>query len=310
MPFRRAITNNVHIKFAALAVGIVLWMFAKGEQDGTRLFSVPLVLRNIPEGLTTVEKTPASVDVLLQGDNKELVRLKLWGSPRAVVDMTGAEADHTLRVSLSPANVVLPSDAQVQVVEVRNPRNLDLEIDELVDRKVAVSPMFVGEPAEGFYIRGRAHSLPDSVFVFGPEAVVSGMTTVRTAILDIEGRRNRVDAARRVEFDDGWNLHAVPKEVRVLVDIEGTRVTTLAEVPMLFEHELGFEEATVFPETVELTLSGPDHLTLGLTASDVVVLIDAMGLPRGTHELIPEVSTPDGIEVHGVTPARVTVTLK
>lgn len=310
VPFRRAVFNNMHIKVAALAVGIVLWMFAKGEQEGTRLFSIPLVLRNVPDGLTSVEKIPDTVDVLLEGDNKELVRLNLWGEPYAVIDMAEAQADRTFRVSLSPANVIIPRDANVQVVEVRRPRSLDLEIDELINSKVAVSPVVEGAPADGYYVFGRKRTLPDSVFVFGPARVVSELTSVSTALLSIAGRRSRVDAVRRIEFEERWNLHAVPKEVRVLVGVEGTKVTTLSDVPTLFEHELGFEEATVVPETVELTLSGPDHLASSLRAEDVRVLVDAMGLPRGTHDLVPEVHVPEGIDVHGVTPARVTVTLK
>jgi YbbR domain-containing protein len=285
-------------------------MFAKGEQEGARLFSIPLILRNVPDGLTYVEKIPDSVDVLLEGDNKELVRLNLWGEPYAVVDMTGARAGGTFRVSLSPANVVLSHDAEVQVVEVRDPRSLDLEIDELINRKVAVSPVIEGAPADGYYLLGRERSLPESVFVFGPARVVSELTSVRTVPLSIDGRRSRVDAVRRIEFEERWNLHAVPKEVRVLVGVEGTKIATLPDVPTLFEHELGFREATVVPATVELTLSGPDHLVSSLRAEDVLVLVDAMGLPRGTHELVPEVHVPEGIDVRGVTPARVTVTLK
>ncbi|MEA3408921.1 MAG: hypothetical protein U9Q95_01080 [Candidatus Eisenbacteria bacterium] len=310
MPFRRAIVNNMHIKVAAVLVGIMLWMFAKGEQEGTRLFSVPLILRNVPDGLTNVEKIPDSIDILLEGDNKELVRMNLWGEPYAVVDMTGAQAGGTFRVSLSPANVILPSDAKVQVVDVRDPRNLDLEIDELINSKVAVAPVIEGAPADGYFVFGSVRSLPDSVFVFGPSRVVSALKSVRTASLSIDGRRNRIDAVRGIEFEERWNLNAVPREVRVLVGVEGTRIATLADVPTLFEHELGFEEATVIPATVELTLSGPDHLASSLRAEDVIVLVDAMGLPRGTHELVPEVHVPEGMEVHGVTPARVTVTLQ
>jgi YbbR domain-containing protein len=310
VPFRRAIFNNMHIKVAALVVGSVLWMFAKGEQESSRLFSIPLVLRNVPEGLTTVERIPDSVDVLLEGDNKDLVRLNLWGEPYSVIDMTGAQAGRTLRVGLSPANVVLPRDARVQVVEVRRPRSLDLEIDELISGRVAVSPVVGGAPADGYYVFGSKRSMPDSVFVFGPARIVSELTSVSTAPLSIDGRRNDVDAVRRIEFDERWNLHAVPKEVRVLVGLEGTKTATLPDVPMLFEHELGFDEATVFPQTVVLTISGPDHLASSLRAEDVEVLIDAVGLPRGTHELVPEVRAPEGIEIHGVTPARVTVRLQ
>ena len=98
MPFRRAITNNMHLKISAIVVGTVLWMFAKGEQEATRLFSVPLMLRNMPEGLTTVQQTPELIDVIIEGDNKELARLTLWGDPHAIVDMAGAQAGRTFTV--------------------------------------------------------------------------------------------------------------------------------------------------------------------------------------------------------------------
>ena len=107
-----------------------------------------------------------------------------------------------------------------------------------------------------------------------------------------------------------WNLHAVPKEVRVVVDIEGTRMVTLSDVSLVFEHELGFGEAIVSPYVVELTISGPEHLAVALTPQDVSVVVDAMGLPRGTHELVPDVQVPEGMELLGVVPPKVTATLQ
>ena len=302
--------NNIGIKVAAIIVAVVLWLFAKGEQEADRLLAIPLVLRNMPEGLTAARDIPDHVDVVLAGDNKELVRTALWGEPYAVVDMSGAEADRTMRVTLSQANVVLPRDAQVQVLEVRDPRNLDIEVDRLIDRKVRVAPTVTGEPADGFFVLGSYRTLPDTVFVFGPAGVVAGMDSVSTAVLDVTGRRSNVDAARRLEFSGDWNLHAVPKEVRVIVEIEGTRVATLSDVPVTLEHEPGFNEALLTPQAVEVTLSGPDHLAVSLTPDDIIAVVDAVGLPRGVHELVPEVRVPDGIELHGVNPARVTVTLR
>ena len=89
---RGVITNNLGLKVAALIVAIVIWLFAKGEEAANRHFSVPLVLRNIPEGVTTVERPPETVDVIFTGANKELLKLRLWGEPCAVIDMTGAAA--------------------------------------------------------------------------------------------------------------------------------------------------------------------------------------------------------------------------
>jgi hypothetical protein len=310
LSFARSITNNLHIKIAAVVVGVIVWLFAKGEQDAERLFQVPLVLRNMPDGLTTVESPPGSVDVVLESANKDLAKLSLWGDPYAVIDMSDAQANRMLTVSLSPANIVLPRDSGVQVVEVRNPRSIDLDIDRLVEKPAGVVPVIEGQPAEGYYVLGNVRCVPDTVSVFGPSQVLATLTEVAAAPLSVEGRRNRVDATRRIEFGGHWNLHSVPKEIRVVVGIEGTRVATLSGVPAVLEHELSFSEATVEPEEVELTVSGPDHLVTSLTPDDVQVRVDAMGLYKGTHEVIPEVTVPDSVEVHGVTPARVTVTLK
>jgi YbbR domain-containing protein len=310
MSFARAITNNMHIKIAAIIVGIVVWLFAKGEQDAERAFPIPLVLRGMPEGLTTVKNPPGSVEVVLEGANKDLIRVGLWGKPYAVVDMSDAQAERMLTVSLSPANIILPRDSRVQVLEVRNPRSIDLDIDRIAEKHVEVRPVVQGEPPQGYYVLGESRSMPDTVSVLGPSKVLASLREVSTAPLSIEGRRNKVDVSRRIEFDGQWNLHAVPREVRVIVDIEGTRVATLSSVPAVLERELSFSAATMEPETVELTVSGPEHLITSLTPDDVQVTVDAMGLYRGTHEVVPEVTVPEGVEVHGVTPPRVKVTLQ
>jgi len=75
LPLRNVVTNNLNLKVASVVVAVFLWLFAKGEQTGDRQFSIPLVLRNVPSGLTTVERIPDSVEVVISGDNKELVKL-------------------------------------------------------------------------------------------------------------------------------------------------------------------------------------------------------------------------------------------
>lgn len=310
MLFRRAVTNNLNLKIGSVVVAVFLWLFAKGEQTGDRQFSIPLILRNVPDGLTTVERIPESIDVVISGDNKELVKLSFWGEPYAVLDMQEAAADRVFRVSLSPANVVIPRESGVQVVEVRDPKSLDLEVDRRLERRVPVEPLIEGGPAEGYYLLGSPASIPDSVTVFGPASVVQSVSSVVTEPLSISGRRARVESSRRVAFEGPWNLHAVPREVRVVVDVEGTEVITLHEVPVEFRHEPGFAAVTVEPTAIELRVAGPAHLATGLAAADVTVLIDARGLPRGIHQILPDIRVPDGLEVVSSRPTRFQATLE
>ncbi len=310
MPFRRAISNNISLKVGSVVVAVFLWLFAKGEQTGDRQFSIPLVLRNVPEGLTTVERIPESVVVVVSGDNKELVKLRFWGEPYAILDMSEAAADRVFRVSLSPANVVVPRESGVQVIEVRDPRSLDLEVDRRLERRVPVEPVVQGTPADGFYLLGSPRTVPDSVTIYGPASVVQSISSVATELLSVSGRRVQVESSRRIEFEGPWNLHAVPKEVRVAVDIEGTEVVTLREVPVEFRHEPGFAAVTVEPTVIELQVAGPAHLAAGLAAGDVTVLIDARGLPRGVHQILPDVRVPDGLVVVNSRPTRFQATLE
>jgi YbbR domain-containing protein len=307
---RGIVTNNLSLKVGSVVVAVVLWLFAKGEQTGDRQFSIPLVIRNVPEGLTTVERIPETVDVVISGDNKELVKLTFWGQPYAVLDMTEAAADRVFRVSLSPANVIVPRESGVQVVEVRDPKSLDLEVDRRLERRVSVEPVIEGSPADGYFLLGDPTTIPDSVTVYGPASVVQSLSSVKMEPLSISGRRARVESSGRILFEGPWNLHAVPREVRVTVDIEGTEVVTLPEVPVEFRHEPGFGAVTVEPTVIELQITGPAHLVARLTAADVNVVIDARGLPRGVHQILPEIHLPEGLVVVGNRPTRFQATLE
>jgi len=307
---RTIITNNLNLKIAAVVVALFLWMFAKGEQTADRLLSVPLRLRDVPEGVTTVRRPPETVDVVFSGNTSELIRLRLWGEPYAVIDMSEAAAGRDFRVSMSPSNVIVPRDSDVQVLEVREPKALDIDVERLEERRVAVEPAIDGELPEGYYMLAGAKSIPESVMVYGPESVVEGLDRVRTAPLSVSGRRSRVEAARLVEFAENWNLHAVPREVRILVEVEGTTVARLTDVPVNLRREPGFSSAEVDPPVAILELSGPEHIASRLDAEDVTILIDARGLPRGVHQLVPDVGVPDGITILSTTPARFTVTLE
>jgi YbbR domain-containing protein len=308
--FKRILTNNLNLKVGSVVVALFLWLFAKGEQTGDRQFSIPLVLRNVPDGLTTVERVPDSVDVVISGDNKELVKLRFWGEPYAVLDMSEAAADRVFRVSLSPANVVVPRESGVQVIEVRDPKSLDLEVDRRLERRVPVVPRVEGRLPDGYYLLGEPATIPDSVTIYGPASVVQSFSSVATEALSVSGRRARVESSRRIEFEGPWNLHAVPKEVRVVVDVEGTEVVTLEEVPVEFRHEPGFASVTVEPTLIQLQVAGPEHLVAGLSPGDVSVLIDARGLPRGIHQILPDIRVPDGLVVVSNRPTRFQATLE
>ena len=310
MSVRVTLTQHLNLKIAAVLAAVVLWLIAKGEQTGDREFLFPLILRNVPEGLTTVRLVPEHARIVLSGANKELLRLSLWGEPYAAIDLSGAEPDKTIRVPLSAANVVLPRDVGVQVGEVRDPKVLDLEIDRVGERKLAVLPVLTNRLEPGYHVLGEPRCVPDSVTVRGPARVVARLSSVRTAPLNLSGRRARIEASRAVDVARGVNVLAVPKEVRVIVEVEGTLRTAIPGVPVRVEREHGASAVTTVPAVVSIEVSGPEHVVAALTPADASVVVDARGLPAGIHEIAPDVVLPEGVELLSMTPSKLTVTLR
>ena len=310
MSLRAALSRHLSLKIAAVIAAVVLWLIAKGEQTTDREFLLPLVLRNVPEGLTLVERVPESARVMLRGANKELLRLGLWGEPYAAIDLSGAEPDRTIRVTLSESNIVLPQGSGVQVGEVRDPRVLDLQIDRVVERKLGVTPVLTDRLASGYHVLGEPRCMPDSVTVRGPARAVGLLPSVRTVPLSLAGRGERIEASRAIDVAHGININAVPKEVRVIVEVEGTLNTALVGVPVRVAHETGVPSVAVVPAAVNLEVSGPEHVVAALAPADVVVSVDARGLPRGVHELVPDVILPEGARLLAMTPSKVAVTLR
>ncbi|MBS3873059.1 MAG: hypothetical protein KGZ92_09780 [Firmicutes bacterium] len=62
--------------------------------------------------------------------------------------------------------------------------------------------------------------------------------------------------------------------------------------------------------TVSLTVRAPDEVLAAVTARDLIVYIDLRGLRAGSNQLAVRVDAPAGLEVVGVSPARVEVMLE
>ncbi len=67
---------------------------------------------------------------------------------------------------------------------------------------------------------------------------------------------------------------------------------------------------SIIPETVDITVSGPQHLVSALTADDVNVYIDLASLEAGTHTRTIRFIEPPGIKITEISPSTAEVTIE
>jgi YbbR domain-containing protein len=178
-------------------------------------------------------------------------------------------------------------------------------------RDVAVKVIVQGQQAAGYRIENISVFPPViTVFASDPELVNELPGVVETQALNLEDRKE--DISTRLSLNLPENITVVGAQtVQVQVSISPIQTSlTLLNQPINVN---GLEEglaAEVFPETVDVILSGPLPVLDALTSDDITVSVDASGLATGSYQLKPEVKTlVDNVLVESILPETVEVVI-
>jgi hypothetical protein len=280
--------NHAGIKLLALALAVFLYLHVFASQENEILIDVPLELYGIPDGLTWSGDLPATARVLFRGQGLDLLKMRArLEQARLRVEVGEARPGHYQRPLVSE-DVVLPPDLRVQAVAVESPREISLEFDRLLVRRLGVVARVGGRVAPGYTVHGPTVVEPDSVLVRGPEGVLASFEYLKTEVLDISGREDMV--TRRVPLVLHAGCQAIPPEVTVRVTIEPVVSRTFTALPIEVLRSRGVEVARIEPQEGIVAVSGPASVVESLAAEDLRVSIEARGLPPGgTYTLMASV---------------------
>lgn len=177
-------------------------------------------------------------------------------------------------------------------------------------RDVAVRANVIGQVASGYRVTNII-TAPSVVTLFSedPQRVESIPGFVLTEPLDITGVSDDIDARLTLELPDGVSLVG-GQAIQVQVSIAALLSSLVIEPEVRVAGLSPGLSATVAPETLVIILSGPLPRLDTLTADDVTVIVDVLGLRPGVYELDPEivVSTAD-VTIESVAPPTVEVTI-
>jgi len=208
------ISNNAGLKVVSLVLAICAWFFVKGiTSDWRTIDGVPLEVKVKP-GVTVLQASAATVSVTVRG-TREDVRQVSRQDLSAVVDLTSDDRRGPITVHLSPSSV--RHSRRVQVIEI-DPADVIVNVDEMIERDLAVQPQFGGELPPNLSVE-RVVTQPETVKVRGPKTLLSGMASIATLPIDVTGRRTSF--RERVEltplaFPEGLaQRHWVEVDVRI-----------------------------------------------------------------------------------------------
>jgi len=208
----------------------------------------------------------------------------------------------------------IPVDAAGQVIAgvTLNPNVIAATVEITArGKRVAVIAQINGEPAPGFEVVDRLIN-PDTVLVDGSPEVLESLITLTTDAVDISDAED--DVTIRVAISE------LPESV-TLLEPESGLVDVVVQIRQRGQQQplpsqqvtivnLGSGlNATAEPNSVLVTVVGNEQELESLSASSLIVQVDANGLGPGVHELSPTVVLPPRMEWTGIEPRSVTLTI-
>jgi YbbR domain-containing protein len=179
-------------------------------------------------------------------------------------------------------------------------------------KNVAVITQLIGEPAPGYEVVDRTIN-PSTVIVDGPADVLATLISVSTEPVDVTNATNTLQKqVKLVGLPDGVKvIDPADGTVAVVVQIaeRGVRQPLPSQDVNVVNVGSGLT-AEVSPRAVSVTVVASDATIAKLTASDVIVQVNAAGLGPGTYSLSPIVALPSSISWVSTDPPMVTVTIK
>ncbi len=158
-------------------------------------------------------------------------------------------------------------------------------------KKLRVAPVVTGAPPTGYFIEST-ETQPEEVTVVGDRDQLELLVgdSVQTEPINITGQTSEFSRTVALELPEGIRLLDENTRITVTVHIRPIVTTRqFAEVPVQLVNLAATFSASVVPQTVIVTVDGPEPLIRDLTLEDLSVTVDVLALGEGTHTALPAV---------------------
>lgn len=187
---KRRLMNNIGLKILAFFAALLLWLIVVNIDNPVidKTFSnIPVTVTN-EEVLTADPKNPQTYQIV---DGTQTVSVTVVGKRKLLNEIKAEDILATADMKELTLKTQIPIDITVNGYEGRytsayaTPRNLQVKLEKEQGKKFPITPMTTGTVRDG-YVLGEIASDPESVFIRGPESVISKISRV-AAEVDVSG---------------------------------------------------------------------------------------------------------------------------
>jgi len=295
--------NHWPYKLGAFFIVFLLWLdLTAGERQSQEVLTRLVI--DVQDSAWVLLDAPREVATTFQGRNRDLLAL-IGNDPEVRIgirEVTGP----VMRVNLDPDQVVYDRDQGVRATLVV-PTSIELQLEQLAERRVPVIPDLVTVPAMGFTVMRPLLVEPDSVTIRGGASQVETIRQVSTRRVSLEDLQHAVMRDVPLEVPAGTRgIQIYPPSVLVTVPVDSL-VVRQVRLPV---RATGSAAARVRlrPDSVDVVVRGAAAAVQRQldSVSWVTVQVDAVPTGPQLAPVVVELST-GGLVSASSRPEEVTV---
>ncbi len=254
-PLLGRLARDGRLKVASLGLALFLWVLVRLGAPGERDLMVPINIRlDDPAWVVRGDPVPATVLVRFRGPPTEIFRLTGLAGMSVAVPITEVSGEEMV-IPLQPGWVPVDGYRGVQVEDIV-PSAINVSLDRLVTRNIPVRVSTRGRLPEHLAL-ARAPSLtPSLVRVNGPARLVENLDTLDIVPVALGELDEQATVETVVDTAGMGRVTVEPYVLTLRIPAEEAIERVFAGVPVITDRLLGYGPIEVFPESVQITVTG------------------------------------------------------
>lgn len=310
--FHRSFTmkrRNLHIIFAAVVFGTIVWLSVSMRDQYQVNILVPLTLESIPEGYAVRTPVPQNLQVRLRGDGWRLATLLLGPDLRLLMPYSAlVPGKHIVLVNEVADRLALRPG--IDVVDI-TPDTLAIELDHFTRTRVPVAVDCSLSFGDMYGEVGPMIVVPDSVLLSGAESVLKSIDSWKTEHQSFSNLHAPLDADIPLTLSTPYLLSVSPSAVRIHVNVEQFAEKEFTGLPVGILAVPKDREVMLVPPRIDVVVRAGMRQLSSLSESDFHVIATYTTILADTTGTVePQITAPAGVQILSLRPDRLTYIIR
>ena len=214
MGIQKLLFDNWGIKLLSMALAVSLWFYVTSKGKTEMTLTVPLELRNIPQDMAVVGNVAATLDIRVQGQERELRDITTGKKVYGILDLSLGKIGENV-VPISPDDIRRPSEVTVMHI---SQSEVKVKLEPLIRKTFQFKPILHGLPAPGYRVR-KITVTPPRIRAEGPESVIKTLESLQTMPIDVQGATASLTIEPKIDYQ-GKSIKIIDTNISVRITIE------------------------------------------------------------------------------------------